>query len=47
MDRKPDDAPEAEHLTVEAYTDDDRVEAPPWYDDTINVGDEANRDAEQ
>lgn len=34
--------PEARHLEGEPYGDDDRVEAPDWYDDTINVGDAAN-----
>ena len=32
--------PEGEHLTVHKYKDADRVEAPDWYDDNINVGDD-------
>jgi hypothetical protein len=37
--------PEDQHLEVAPYEDTDRVEAPDWYDDTINVGDEANKEA--
>ena len=37
-----DDAPEVQHLEVEEYDDSDRVEAPEWYDDTIDIGDETN-----
>lgn len=33
---------EAEHLTVEPYDDDEREQAPDWYDDDVNVGDVAN-----
>lgn len=36
--------PEAQHLQVEPYGEDQRVEAPDWYDDTINVGDVANEE---
>lgn len=38
---------EAQHLEVEPYDDAERVEAPDWYDDTINVGDVANAEAEK
>lgn len=38
----PREAPEARHLDVEEYPEDERVEAPPWYDDTINVGEVTN-----
>lgn len=41
------DAPEAQHLEVEDYTEGDLVEAPEWYDDTVNVGDVANVEAGQ
>lgn len=37
--------PEAQHLDAQPYDDEERVEAPDWYDDTINVGDEANKDS--
>lgn len=40
-----DDAPEARHLDAEPYDEAERVTAPEWYDDTINVGDEANADS--
>ena len=45
MTPREDDPPEARHIEVEPYGDDERVTPPPWYDDTVNVGDEANRDA--
>lgn len=34
------EVPDAKHLVVEPYGDEERVEAPDWYDDTINVGDD-------
>lgn len=37
---------EADHLVVEPYAERERVIPPKWYDDDINVGDEANRDAD-
>lgn len=33
---------EERHLEAVPYEESDRVEAPDWYDDTINVGDTAN-----
>ncbi len=38
---------EARHLEVEPYEGQDLEDAPDWYDDTINVGDVANAEAEQ
>ena len=40
-------APVARYLEVEPYDEDERVEPPEWYDDTINVGDEANKKAQR
>ena len=39
--------PMATHLEVEPYDDSERVQPPEWYDDTINVGDVANAEAER
>jgi hypothetical protein len=49
MADEPGDEPtvEASHLIGEPYTDDERIEFPDWYDDTINVGDVANAEADQ
>jgi len=38
---------DATHLDVEPYDETERVEAPDWYDDTVNVGDLANVEAEE
>lgn len=46
MSQQPTSPPEARHLDVEPYGDDERVQAPDWYDDTINVGDVANAQAQ-
>lgn len=35
---------EARHLDAEPYDEEARVAAPPWYDDTINVGDVSNEE---
>lgn len=39
--------PEAVHLEVVEYDESERVRAPAWYDDTINVGDVANSEPQQ
>jgi hypothetical protein len=37
-----DDEPQEAHLEAAPYDESERVAAPDWYDDTINVGDVAN-----
>lgn len=46
---EPTDEPtvEASHLIGEPYDDEERIEFPGWYDDTINVGEVANAEALQ
>ena len=39
-------APADVHLEIGPYDDAERVEAPEWYDDEVNVGDLANALAE-